>query len=310
MKRLLCGLAAVVVLTAVAVYSRPDSPSPDHLIVKVEHHNPWTNLRVNHDASDFRFALVSDRNGGARHGVFERAVEHLNLLQPEFVVSVGDLIAGYTNDHEKIAEEWKKFDAIVHKLKMPFFYVPGNHDLSNKTMGEKWQGHLGRKHYHFLYKDVLFLALDTEDPPENAHHAGHFSHGQIESVHEVLEHNRHVRWTFVFMHRPVWAHPAADVEKSGWLKIEKALEHRPYTVFAGHEHRYRRFERHGRKYYILATTGGASKLRGIPHGEFDHLVWITMKKDGPVLANISIDGVFREDIKTIPASDPALRHEL
>jgi hypothetical protein len=35
-----------------------------------------------------------------------------------------------------------------------------------------------------------------------------------------------------------------------------------------------------------------------------------MKKDGPVLANISMDGVFREDIKTIPPSDPALRHEL
>jgi len=193
---------------------------------------------------------------------------------------------------------------------MPFFYLPGNHDISNRAMGEAWHAKFGRKHYHFLYKDVLFLMLNTEDPPENAHHAGHFGHGQIDNVHQVLEHNTQVRWTFVFMHRPVWAHPGEEVEKSGWLKIERALGNRPYTVFAGHEHRYRRFERHDRKYYILATTGGSSKLRGIAHGEFDHLVWITMKKEGPVLANILVDGIFRENIKTIPPTDPALRHKL
>ena len=32
---------------------------------------------------------------------------------------------------------------------------------------------------------------------------------------------------------------------------------------------------------------GSSRMRGVPYGEFDHIVWVTMKKDGPLLANIN-----------------------
>ena len=84
----------------------------------------------------------------------------------------------------------------------------------------------------------------------------------------------------VALHKPVWT--AADVKKRGWLDVEQALADRPYTVFCGHVHRYHKFVRQGRDYYQLATTGGGSKLRGVPYGEFDHLVWVTMKKTGPI----------------------------
>jgi hypothetical protein len=50
---------------------------------------------------------------------------------------------------------------------------------------------------------------------------------------------------------------------------------------------------------MLATTGGGSMMRGTDHGEFDHIVWATMKKDGPVLANILLDGILREDLVPI-----------
>jgi len=52
-------------------------------------------------------------------------------------------------------------------------------------------------------------------------------------------------------------------------------------------------------YYQLATTGGGSRLRGVRYGEFDHIVWVTMKKSGPVLANIMLDGVLPENL-TLP----------
>src|SRR5688572_31628455 len=42
-----------------------------------------------------------------------RSVEQLNLLQPEFVVSVGDLIEGYSRDKERVAREWKEFQSYV-----------------------------------------------------------------------------------------------------------------------------------------------------------------------------------------------------
>jgi hypothetical protein len=96
------------------------------------------------------------------------------------------------------------------------------------------------------------------------------------------------------MLKPIWTRP--DVAKTGLLRLEKALADRPYTVFVGHVHRFQKFVRNGRNYYQLATTGGGSKLRGVEEGEFDHFVWVTMKKNGPVLANILLDAVYPDNL--------------
>jgi hypothetical protein len=55
---------------------------------------PWTNKTFLNDPNNFRFALVSNRTGGVRHGGFPRAVKKLNELQTEFVISVGTLTKG------------------------------------------------------------------------------------------------------------------------------------------------------------------------------------------------------------------------
>ena len=60
-------------------------------------------------------------------------------MRPEFVVSVGDLIEGYTDDPAVLDREWDEFEGFVGRLQMPFFYVPGNHDMSNAVMAEEWQ---------------------------------------------------------------------------------------------------------------------------------------------------------------------------
>src|SRR5438132_6166255 len=127
MKRLLLLVAAIGLTTVAVTLSRSQAPSPSeppaHLRVTVESRNPWTNLRLNNDPSDFQFALVSDRTGGHRARVFSQAVEQLNLLQPEFVLSVGDLIEGYSQDRATLDEQWREFQGYVCKLQMPFFYV-------------------------------------------------------------------------------------------------------------------------------------------------------------------------------------------
>ena len=81
--------------------------------------------------------------------------------------------------------------------------------------------------------------------------------------------------------------PDDDHELTGWNGIERALGNRNYTIFAGHVHNYARFVRNGRDYITLATTGGSSKLRGKSEGEFDQIVWVTMKDSEPVIANIN-----------------------
>ena len=299
MKRILIAGVAVGLLIAAVAFSGNPGVRTTGLQVQTEGRNPWTHLNLNNDPAEFRFAIVSDRTGGHRARVFSQAVEQLNLLQPEFVLSVGDLIEGYKKEGEadKLAEEWKEFQGYVSKLHMPFFYVPGNHDVSNE-LGEKvWKEKFGRPYYHFVYRKVLFLLLNADDPPGKA---GGISPEQRTYFKRVLDDNRGVRWTIVALHRPLWAQK--NLATNGWLEMEELLASRPYTVFAGHEHHYQKFVRNHRYYYQLATTGGGSKMRGVRYGEFDHLVWVTMKKDGPVLANLLMDGIYRENM-TRPLTD-------
>ncbi len=302
MKRALLVLGAVALLGAALAWSGPRAVRPE-LSFALQKRNPVTHLRLNNDPADFQFAIVSDRTGGHRARVFSRAVEQLNLLQPEFVVTVGDLIEGYTHNRERLLREWREFQGYVARLQMPFFYVPGNHDMANKVERTIWREKFGRSWYEFVYRDVLFLMLDSEDPPGDDN--GRLSDDQLAWLKKTLADNKGVRWTLVFVHKPMWFLPHIPPP---WLEVEKLLADRPHTVFAGHVHRYQKSVRNGgRNYYMLATTGGGSLMRGVDYGEFDHLVWVTMKKDGPVLANILLDGILREDLSNIPSDEEGVK---
>lgn len=258
---------------------------------------PWTNRKFENNPDHFQFAIVTDRTGGHRDGVFEQAVEKLNLLMPEFVMSVGDLIEGYTKDLKELEAQWTEFDSILQPLNMRFFYIPGNHDVSNEVMRAEWMKRYGRAYYHFVYKNVLFLALDSNDGDDD----GQFSKAQVEYFKKAIADHPNVRWTLLFMHHPAWHYKNSQ----GFREIEAALQSRPYTVFAGHNHQYYHETRNDRKYYVLATTGGGSALRGPKFGEFDHVTWVTMNEQGPVMVNLKLDGLLNHDLVTPESSDLA-----
>ena len=248
---------------------------------------PWTDQAVAGPAK-FQFAIVGDRTGGARLGVFQEALVKLNLMQPDFVMSVGDLIEGYHEDRELLEREWDEFEGFLDRLDMRFYLVPGNHDISNPMMAREWERRFGPAYYHFVYKDVLFLCLNTEDQEY-----GNISQEQIDYFADVLEEHLDVRWTFLFMHSPRWL----DKPES-WPPIEAILGDRPYTVYAGHHHEYWKEVRNGRKYFVLATTGGAyAQKMGKGFGDFDHVAWVTMTDEGPMMANLPLDGIWDEDIR-------------
>jgi hypothetical protein len=255
--------------------------------------NPWTHLNFNNDPDNFQFAIVADNTGGHRPGIFEDAVRKLNLLHPEFVMSVGDLIEGYTRDTAIIHREWKEFEGFVSRLHMPFFYVPGNHDYINEVMARIWKDKFGPSWYHFVYRDVLFLCLNSEEAMKGSGLGG-IEKPQFEYFKKVLSDNKDVRWTLLFMHQPLWVFDNTRY----WNELEKLLASRKHTVFAGHLHHYVKDERNNGKYIMLATTGGVSSLRGPDYGEFDHLTWITMTDNGPVIANLLLNGIWDENMVT------------
>ena len=78
--------------------------------------------------------------------------------------------------------------------------------------------------------------------------------------------------------------------------VDALLKDRNYTVFAGHRHTYLQQTRHNRNYYQLATTGASSPLTGPEAGKFDHVTWVTMTDNGPILANLMPDGILEPRI--------------
>ena len=280
---------------------------------------PWTNKDFDDAPGKFTFAVFSDLTGGEREGVFEVAVEQLRLLRPELIISVGDLIEGGSMDHAKLNREWDSFDERANRAHAPVFHVGGNHDLTNSDMWQVWEQRYGKRYYHFVYKDVLFLVLDTEDNSADFQQYIHeirleairvgdtqgweafvqTEYGQLEErksgrvgveqaayFQEVIAQNLDVRWTYVLMHKPAWQRPGEE----NFSMLETALSGRPYTVFYGHLHSHLHEQRHGRDYIRLGTTGG-SHAPGNP-AAIDHVTLVTVSDKGTDIANLRMSGIF------------------
>ena len=112
---------------------------------------PWTHEQFKNDPADFQFAIVSDRNGGRRAGIFSQAMQRLNWLQPEFVMCVGDLISGGVTNLDVLNAEWAEVQDRTESLEMPFFYAVGNHDIGNEVMSDLWRQKFGANYYSFVY---------------------------------------------------------------------------------------------------------------------------------------------------------------
>lgn len=252
---------------------------------------PWTSLDLNNSPDTIRFAVVADNSGGPRAGVWAESIAKLNLMQPEFVVGTGDYIEGYEDTREGIDAQRDHFMGEMAKLEVPFFFVPGNHDVGRPMWKEAYNARYGVTYYHFVYKNVLFLCLNTNDGPDANTGIGD---QQVEYATKVLAEHPDVRWTFVFQHKPLWN----EKDNPAWERIEAALQGRKCTVFAGHTHNYLSQEEHAISFITQATTGGGSPLRGAAYGEFDAMVWVTLTDEGPHVANLLLDGILDKDIRT------------
>ena len=279
---------------------------------------PWDDKSFDDAPGKFTFAVFSDLTGGERERIFDVAVAQLALLRPELILSVGDLIEGASGDPALLHAEWDRFDARASRAKAPVFRVGGNHDLTGPPLQRVWDERYGRRYYHFVYKDVLFLVLDTEDAtpgraqeiydirnegirvwdeegyeaytkteyarmPER--NAGNVTDRQADYFIDVLEAHEDVRWTFLFMHKSPWLRDDLDA----FVRIETALADRPYTVFGGHFHAYRHMLRNGRDYIRLATTGGVQL--STTERAVDHVTLVTVDDDGVDIANLLLEGI-------------------
>ena len=287
---------------------------------------PWTSKDFQNKPENFQFAIIGDRTGGANAlGTFNLAMDQINLLQPEFVINVGDLIEGYPESKGELDVMWDEADSMISKLQMPFFYTMGNHDVSTPETKEAWLERRGVDYYYFLYNDVLFIVLNSEDdsrpapPPEIMEGIKIYNKLQLEDpeaakemlkefmsdeaviaalaqpvefpekqmnwIKKTLAENADVRWTFLFLHEPCWENPSESFKV-----IQSELKSRNHTFFAGHLHYYDYDNIDGYEHITMGPAGSSFHHDG--PGNVDHIMWVTMTDDGPQMGNIALKGLF------------------
>jgi len=251
---------------------------------------PWTT-----DPQKFSFVIIGDKTGGGERNwpIFDRVVDEINFLHPDFAIMVGDMIPGHMWERQEWERQWREFFEHANRLTVPLFLLPGNHDISNPEMYEWWKQDFGRTYYSFDYKGCHFLVLNTDEDRLGGKEG--LWEAQMEFLQSDLAGHADARYTFVFMHKPMWSDLCYERD---WPSIEAALGERHYSVFAGHEHNLQFERRNGRRYIVVGPTGAGgfeSATREV--GEFHHYTWVAVDGDSVRLAIIEPGGpMWPEDI--------------
>jgi len=224
--------------------------------------NPGTHsdvvLSVPEPTQGFTVAILADRTGGPESGlaVLERTVEELNLLQPELVFHIGDLVPGYIRDMQQWERDIQKVKNILKPLEAPFYPLPGNHDVITGTgnttdrRGEQlYKRQFGPLYYSLDYRNTHFVMLYTDEALQSQPRV---SEKQLQWLRQDLQ-STDARNVFLLMHKPLWEYEDVD-----WERIHRVLTQHPVrAVIAGHfHHYYKSIERDGIQYYVLGVTGG------------------------------------------------------
>jgi predicted phosphodiesterase len=241
------------------------------------------------EEATYRFAVLGDRTGGHIPGIFAQAVEEVNRLNPDIVLTVGDYIEGYTTDTTAMNKEWDEFLEIAKKIKAPYYFVPGNHDISFDEMEPIYRNRVGEPYYSFDFKNTHFIILDNSriDRPED------LPQEQKDWLLEDLKSNKEKENIFVIYHKPLWFEAMREEREDTLHEIFK--EYGVNAVFTGHYHHYFTGEMDKIRYIGVGSSGGAMDMESTNLGFFYHYLWCTVKGDKLDVALIKLGSVLERD---------------
>lgn len=224
----------------------------------------------------FTFAVLGDSRNNP---VIHRAIlDRIQRTEAIFAINLGDIVNhGYEQEYVQFTKEIADFG-------LPYFVVPGNHEVAVRGGMSRFLKFVNPADYSFDLGRFRFVLLDN-------------AYGQIGQD--------RFRWLesqlagkggkFVFMHAPpfspfskhhdhVMASPAEVRQFMGMMK-----KHGVSAVFAGHIHAYGKKNRDGVEYIISGCSGAFPHL--LSHeGGFYHYV----------LVHVDGDKYFTEVFKVLP----------
>ncbi len=314
-----CHLSMIATLFCVALMSattRAHEGHGDHTHEKGSEHGKKIfttrgdsrTLPMAKEEDAFQFIVYGDRTGGVPEGlrVLEQAVVDTNLLDPDLVMTVGDLVQGY-NDTPQWTEQMTEFKGIMDGLNMKWFPVAGNHDVYWRGQTKPPEGqhessyekHFGPLWYSFAHKNSAFVVLYSDEGDRETNVKG-FSDSKLQTMSEeqldflgkALEKHKSSEHVFVFLHHPRWT--GGNYSGGNWDVVHEKLKAagNVSAVFAGHIH-HMRYDgpQDGIEYYTLATTGGHLSADIPAAGYLHHLNVVTVRPGGVSVAALAIGSV-------------------
>jgi 3',5'-cyclic AMP phosphodiesterase CpdA len=151
--------------------------------------------QVQSNSDDFSFVFMTDIHiTPLRHAPegFSIAIESVNKLKPDFVITGGDLV------FDAMAAEYVRADSLynlytgkIKKFNMPVYNTMGNHEIfgwfnKNISPGNEYYGkamfnkRIGKNYYAFSHKGWRFYILDGIVKKDSSHYTGLVSEEELE----------------------------------------------------------------------------------------------------------------------------------
>ena len=111
--------------------------------------------------SDFTFAVIGDRTGGAVPGVYEQVLDEVAFIRPDFMVTVGDHIEGYSADPAAIETEWDYVVGLLDGTGLDYHLTAGNHDIWDDQSRRIYERRFGSPDKAFEYEGSFFVIIDV-----------------------------------------------------------------------------------------------------------------------------------------------------
>jgi Icc protein len=158
--------------------------------------NPSTTTTTTTEEDGFSFAFLTDihlQPEKAAVAGFRQAIDSVNKLNPDFVITGGDLVMDALDQtYGRVDSLYDLYIEVSGELNMPVYNTVGNHEVygwhrdeegieSHPEFGKKmFESKMGDRFYSFDHKNWHFIILDAIYRSEEGHYIGKIDQEQLE----------------------------------------------------------------------------------------------------------------------------------
>jgi 3',5'-cyclic AMP phosphodiesterase CpdA len=168
---------------------------------------------------------------------FQMAIDHVNQLKPDFVLTGGDLVFDAMRGNQPRCDSlFSLYKNMIKGFQMPVYHCLGNHDLfaiyDESTEKEShpdykygmFERYLGKTYYSFDHKGWHFIVLNSLDVTADKKYRGYFHQQQLNWLKQDLEMVDKSTPIVLVSHIPMINSRAQVTGGSGNPNVENAFE--------------------------------------------------------------------------------------